>query len=133
MAIDPITGIDMSGSADQIAAAVLAAQWAEWESTFKPIELAALQQSSLVNPKVLTDAVSKAQTTAQGTYNAMPGMLERRQAGLGITPTAEQANVSKRITDVEGVANIAGAKNKARSDVALRDEQLLLGGVPKMM
>jgi hypothetical protein len=132
MAIDPVTGIDMSGSADQIAADVMAAEWAEWENTFKPIELAALQQSSLVNPQVLTDAVSKAQSTAQGTYAAMPGMLQRRQKGMGIAPTAEQTMASNRIMNVEGAQATAGAMNKARADVAAEDEQLLLGSMPKM-
>ena len=132
MATNPISGIDLGVSADQIASQVLAAQWSEWENTFKPIELAALAESSLVNPQVLTDAVNKAGDTAAGAFNAMPGMLARREAGMGIAPTAEQSMVSKRVMNVQGAAAIAGAKNKARSDVALQDEQLLLGATPKL-
>jgi hypothetical protein len=127
-----ISGIDLGVSADQIASQVLAAQWSEWENTFKPIELAALAETSLVNPQVLTDAVNKAGDTAAGTFNAMPGMLQRRQAGMGIAPTAEQSMVSNRIMNIDRSEAIAGAKNKARSDVALQDEQLLLGATPKL-
>jgi hypothetical protein len=115
------------GSADQIAANVLAAQWNEWQNTFQPIELEALQQNSLNNPQVLTDAVNLASTTAEGNAAAMPGMLQRRQAGLGIAPTAQQSAVSNRILNVEGAKQEAGAMNQARSNVATLDEELLLG------
>jgi hypothetical protein len=128
----PAPVINFGGDANDIAAQVLAAQWSEWQSTFQPIELAALQQSSLVNPGVLTDAVSKAQTTAQGNAAAMPGMLNRRQTELGISPTAQQNKVSQRIMNVDAAKTEAGAMNKARSDQAALNEQLLLGATPNM-
>ena len=120
------------GNADQTASNVLAAQWAEWQKTFQPIELAALQQNSLNNPQVLTDAVNLASTTAEGNAAAMPGMIQRRQAGLGIKPTAQQDAVSNRILNVEGAKHEAGAMNQARSNVATLDEELLLGTVQNM-
>jgi hypothetical protein len=132
MALDPLTGIDMSGGADSIASQVLAAQWAQWQMTFQPIEEAALQQSSLVNPQVLTDAVNKAKSTAQATYNSMPSMLERRQAGLGVTPTAQQSKVSNRIMNVDKTQAIVGAENQARANIAQEDELLLLGQLPNL-
>jgi hypothetical protein len=121
-----------SGNAYDIAAQILAAQWSEWQKTYEPIELAAMDQSSLFNPSVLTDAVGKAETTAQGEYMAMPGMLNRQNAAMGIKPNAQQTQASNRIINVEKAAATAGAANKARSDVELQDEQLLLGAVPNM-
>ena len=120
------------GNADQTASNVLAAQWAEWQKTFQPIELAALQQNSLNNPQVLTDAVNLASTTAEGNAAAMPGMMQRRQAALGIAPTAQQTEVSNRILNVEGAKQEAGAMNQARSNVANLDEELLLGTAQNM-
>lgn len=124
--------MDLTGSYDDIAAQVLAAQWGEWQSTFQPIELAALQQVSLLNPNVLTDAVSKATTAAEGNAASMPGILDRKEKALGVSRNPQQQATSQRIMNVDQSEIVAGARNKARSDVALQDEELLFGSAPNM-
>ena len=116
-----------SGSAADIAAQLLRAQFSEWESTFQPIELAAMNQISYNNPGVLTKAVGTATDTATETAEAMPGIQNRQQSALGITPTAQQATVSKRLMDLNKAASVAGAENTARANVRGQDEQILLG------
>jgi hypothetical protein len=118
------------GNYDQDMATVIAAQWADWKNTYQPIELAAINETSFMNPSVLTNAVSEATQNAQGVTESMPGIMERKQKELGIDPTAQQKAVSQRIMNVKGSERVAGAANQARSNVAMNDEALLFGSAP---
>jgi len=109
---------------------LLRAQFADWQSFFKPIELQAMQQISFENPKVLTEAVQEAETTAAGTFDAMGGIMERQNRSLGVVPTEQQAQTSKRLIDLEKALAVAGAANTARQNVRAQDEQILFGTSP---
>ncbi len=112
------------------AARLLRAQFEEWQSGFKPIELNAINQLSFVNPKILPDAVNKATATATGQAETMRGVLSRSNAAMGVAPTEQQTQVSNRILDLDRSTAIAGAANKARENIRTQDQQILLGGVP---
>ena len=125
--VDP----DMSSqSAAGMAATILRAQFQDWQTTFMPIELNAMQQLSFNNPEVLTKATDKAKETATGAYGAMRGVLDRQNFSQGILPTPQQANVSKRLMDLNKAAATAGAENKAREDVRANDSAVILGTAP---
>jgi hypothetical protein len=113
-----------------IASQLLQAQFNEWESTFKPIELAAMKELSWNDPTVLPTALGKARGAAEGSTTTMGGVLNRQLASQGIKQTPQQSAATKRILDLNRAQNIAGAENIARANVATQDLQLLYGQVP---
>jgi hypothetical protein len=119
-----------SGDANQLAAKIIRSQYEHWESFYKPIELQAINMLSFKNPEVLTTAVDQAEKTATGQADAMEGLLARRTASLGISPTAQQDQVSDRIQNLSRAASIASAQNQARANVREQDDQILLGVSP---
>lgn len=119
-----------SGTPPDIAAKLLNAQFAEWESTFKPIEQYLLSQVSFNNPEVLTTAVGKAKTAAEQSTGTMSGVLERMNKSQGVQVTPEQQQVSKRLLNLATASNVASAANNARENVRTQDEQILLGVTP---
>ena len=106
------------------------AKWQNWESTYKPVELNLLQQSSLNNPNVLTGAVNDATATATGENTAMSGVATRQLASRGITATPGQRVAIDRMQNLSGAANIAGSQNRARQNVMTQDELIALGSAP---
>jgi hypothetical protein len=113
-----------------LAAQLLNAQFAEWEATFQPIERSLLQEVSFVNPSVLPTAVNKASNAAKQTSSTMGGILERVNKSQGIENNANEANVMKRLLNLNTAENIAGSVNTARENVRTQDEQILLGTTP---
>jgi hypothetical protein len=125
--IDPSSG---GGSAHNLAAQLLQAQFENWQKNFQPIELAEMNQLSFNNPRVLTDAVDKARASASGMSEATGGILGRQNKAMGIQESHTQQQASRRIMDLSRAANIAGSENQARSNVAAQDQQILLGTAP---
>lgn len=117
-------------SADQTIAQIIRGQFADWESTFKPIELNALQQISWNNPQVLTDALKTANENAIGSSNAMAGIMQRQNAARGLTPTSQQSAATGRMLDIDKSLNIAGSENRARMNQRALDERILTGAMP---
>jgi hypothetical protein len=118
--------------ADEEAAKMLQEQFQDWQSTFKPIELQALNQVSLNNASVLPAALDEARKNVSGAYGTMPGILERQNRGLGINETPQQSASIKRMMNVNKAAATAGAENKTRANVRTMDDQLLLGASPQL-
>ena len=115
---------------EQLAANLISAQFQEWQQSFMPIELNALQQVSLNNPQVLTNAVATANQQARGNVAAMSGIAARQNRALGITPNAQQSAASNRILNLTGALDVAGAQNQARGVQRYLDESILLGSAP---
>lgn len=129
--INPTTGLLTPGSsAEDNAAAVLAAEIQNWQDVYKPVELGLLQQSSLNNPSVLTDAVNQAGNNAYQTYNTMAGVQERQLAAQGIAATPQQQATMARVRSLSEAKAVAGAQNKARANVALNDQLIAVGSAP---
>lgn len=111
------------------AAALINAQFAQWQSMFEPIEISAMQQNSMVNPKVLTDALSKAKTGAEEYSDQMAGIVSREDAAMGISPTDQQTATINRVLNIDKSLNVAGAENQARTTQRTLNEEVLTGTV----
>lgn len=123
--------VDPTGGDPQaLAAQLLRAQFAEWEKSFKPVELNAMKQLSFNNPEVVGEAVDKARGAVSGQFGTMRGVLERGNAALGIAPTEQQKTVSDRIMNLNEATSVANAENTARANIRAQDEQILLGATP---
>lgn len=121
---------DDDNYADQMTANLLKAEFAEWESTFKPIELNLMNELSFNNPSVLSNAINTAQEKAESSYGSMSGIVNRQNRALGIRPTEQEAATSKRLMDLGKALSVSDAKNTARSNVRQMDEALLMGTMP---
>ena len=133
-----------SGSAADMTAQLLRDQFADWQKLFMPIELNQMQQLSFNNPGVLDNAVQQAGGAAlqqsetmygnegqlKDNPNQVFGVLERQNRAMGITPTAQQSAVTRRLMDLNKAQNVAGAENTAREDVRLQDSAILMGQLP---
>lgn len=118
------------GSAQDMAAQILASEFSSWEQTFKPIESKMLNQSSLNNPNILPDAVNKATADTGTAYDAMSGAQQRKLAAQGVNASPAQQQASRRILSLSKAAAVAGAQNQARQGVATQDELIALGTAP---
>ncbi len=107
-----------------MAAQLLRKQFEEWQSTFKPIELQAMNQLSTKNPSVLPTAIGKARAAAERTSGAMEGILQRQNRAMGIATSPEEEKTTGRILNLNTAASIAGAENQARANVAIQDESI---------
>jgi hypothetical protein len=122
--------ISPTGSAADMSAQILAAEYSNWEQQFKPIEQTLLGQSSLQDPNILTDAVSQAGTAAGQTADTMQGVEQRAMESRGIAPTAQQQMVNTRLNGLSRAASVAGAQNQARQQVSTQDELIAIGSAP---
>ena len=122
--------ISPTGSAKEMAAQVLQNEFANWEQQFKPVEMNLLQQSSIENPNVLTDAVNNAKTGATNAYASMEGVQNRQMAAEGIKATPQQQAVSTRLRNLSAGASVTGAENRARQNVATQDQIIAYGVSP---
>lgn len=132
--VDPATGkyvpLSPSGSASQMMANILAAEFANWEQQFKPIELNLLNQSSMTNPEILTNAVRDAKDTTNQTYDALAGVEQRQRQSRGQMQTDASMQVSDRLRNLSRAQAVSGAENRARTQVAAQDELIAMGTVP---
>ena len=122
---DPVENV-----AAEETAQLLNEQFTDWQNTFEPVELQALQQVSLNNPAVLPNALQEADANVSGAYGQMPGILSRQNRALGINPTPQQTKSTNRMINVNQSLATAGAENTARAGVRQMDEELLLGSTP---
>lgn len=118
------------GSAEDMSTYLLAAEFLDWESTYQPIELNLLGQSSLNNPEVLTGAIDRATGAVNQAYDTLGGVQDRQMAARGLVATGQQQEVADRLTGLSRAAAVAGAQNRARQQVATQDELIALGTAP---
>ncbi len=119
-----------TGTASGMAAKVLAAEFSNWETQYKPVEQNLLMQTSFNNPEILTDAVDQATTNATGAADAMQGVEARQMASQGVVATPQQTAVNSRLNNLSRAQMVAGAQNTARQNVATQDELIAIGSAP---
>jgi hypothetical protein len=124
------SGATTDSTASNKAATLLRSQFEDWKKTYKPIELAAINQLSFNNPEVLPRALSEARAGAEGYSDKTSGILGRQIRALGQRPTEGQAQTTGRMLNLDRAAMIAGAENTARENVRTQDETILLGTSP---
>jgi hypothetical protein len=113
-----------------MAAKVLAAEFANWETQYKPVEQNLLMQTSFNNPEILTDAVNQATTNATGAADSIQGVEARQMASQGVVATPQQTAVNSRLNNLSRAQMVAGAQNTARQNVATQDELIAIGSAP---
>jgi len=105
-------------------AALTRDQWANYVSTFVPIENQLIKYAT--DPSVVTNAMSQASQNVSDAYTAQAGSTARHLGALGVTLTPEQQQaqtrsygLGKSLADV-GAQNIAG-------DITRQRQQAIIG------
>jgi hypothetical protein len=109
---------------------LLRSQYEDWQKTYQPIELSLMSELGMNNQAIIESATEKAKTIAGKSIDTMEGVLERQNRSLGIAPTQQQEETSRRLLKLNKAAAEAGAENMARKNVRQLDDTILLG-MPK--
>jgi hypothetical protein len=107
-----------SNYAQKTFAALTRDQWAEYVSTFVPIENQLIEYAT--NPQVAADAMTEASQDVNAAFDAREGTIDRRLKGLGVALSPEEQAAQKRsfglarsLADVQA-QNIAGQTTRQR-------------------
>lgn len=99
-------------------------QWADYVSTFVPIENQLIQYAT--DPNAAGNAMAEASRDVNASYDAQEASTSRRLKGLGITLSPEEQAAQKRSYGLSRSLADVGAQNTAR-DLTVRRQQSVLG------
>ncbi|TAM30261.1 MAG: hypothetical protein EPN60_05305 [Nevskiaceae bacterium] len=111
--------------AENVNAAILRSQYANWASTYKPIEDELL--AAYKNPAVKAQATQESMDLFRRGYAATQGATDRRLASYGLTLTPEQQEARTRSSNLQQGLGTVSAFNGTARRIEDRDKQLLTG------
>lgn len=109
-------------------AALTRAQWANYVSTFVPIENQLIDYAT--DPTKVADAMSSASQNVQNAFGAQEGATQRRLGGLGLTLNADEQAAQTRATGLAKSLADVQAQNLARDETVQRQQSLLGNPMP---
>lgn len=116
------------GSASQAYAALTRQQWADYVSTFVPVENQLIQYAT--NTALPGEAMAQASQNVDAAFTQQQGATQRKLAGMGVTLSAdEQAAQQKAFGLSKSLADVQ-AQNTAGQIVRGRQQSLLGNPVP---
>jgi hypothetical protein len=124
-------GIDPGAKdyASQSYSAMTRSQWAQYVSTFVPIENQLIQYAT--DPTVANKAMANASMDVNRAFDAQEGATQRRLRGMGVTPTAEEQTDIKRQTGLaRSLADVQG-QNIARELTTQRQQSIIGNPAPQ--
>lgn len=106
-------------------------RWADYVSTFVPIENQLIQYAT--DPNTVSNAMSTASQNVQGAYNAQQGAVARRLQGLNLQlDPDEQAAQARSSSLSRGLADVQ-AQNLAGDLTRQRQQQILGNPAPDVV
>lgn len=111
--------------AENVNAAILRSQYANWASTYKPIEDELL--AAYKNPAIKAQATQDSMELFRRGYAATQGATDRRLASYGLTLTPEQQEARTRSSNLQQGLGTVSAFNGTARRIEDRDKQLLTG------
>lgn len=99
-------------------------QWADYISTFVPIENQLIEQAT--DAALPGRAMQAASEDVNASFTAQEGATQRRLTGLGLQLTPEQRAATTRATGLSKSLTDVGAQNMAR-DLTVQRQQSILG------
>lgn len=109
-------------------AALTRQQWADYVSTFVPIENQLIDYA--MNPATVGNAMSEASADVNAAYDAQQGATQRRLRGLGVTLDADQQAAQKRDFGLSKSLADVGAQNTAAAVTRQRQQSILGNPAP---
>lgn len=105
-------------------AAVTRQQWADYVSTFIPIENQLIKYAT--DPAVVSNAMSEASQNVNQAFDAQAGATQRNLKGLGVTLSEDEKVAQARSTGLARSLADVGGQNIAR-DLTTQRQQSILG------
>ena len=110
-------------------AALTRQQWADYVSTFVPIENQLIDYA--MSPSTVGDAMAEASADVGAAYDAQQGATQRRLKGLGVSLDADQQAAQKRDFGLSKSLADVGAQNTAAALTRQRQSQILGNPAPQ--
>lgn len=110
-------------------AALTRQQWADYISTFVPIENQLIQYAT--DPQVVRDAMGEASSDVNKSFDAQSASTDRRLRGLGISLSPEEMNARKRSESLSRSLTDVGAQNTAGALTERRQQSVLGNPAPR--
>lgn len=110
--------------ASDMLAEVTRQQWADYVSTFIPIENQLIKYAT--DPAVVSNAMSEASQNVNQAFNAQEGATQRNLKGLGITLSEDERAAQTRSMGLARSLADVGNQNVAR-DLTTQRQQSILG------
>lgn len=110
-------------------AALTRDQWAQYVSTFVPLENTLIRYAT--DPETVNNAMSEASQDVNASYDAQTGATQRRLKGLGVNLTPEQQSAQTRSLGLSRSLSDVGAQNTAAELTRSRQQQILGNPAPQ--
>ena len=109
-------------------AALTREQWANYVSTFVPIENQLIQYAT--DPAQVSKAMAEASNDVTQSFDAQQASAERRMRGMGVTLNADQQRATQRSYGLAKSLAGVGAQNMAAEMTRSRQQQILGNPAP---
>jgi len=110
-------------------AALTRDQWAQYVSTFVPIENQLIKYAT--DPATVDNAMSEASSDVNKAYDAQQGSTQRRLAGLGVNLDADQQKAQQRSYGLSRSLADVGAQNTAGELTRQRQQSIIGNPAPQ--
>lgn len=110
-------------------AALTRQQWADYVTTFVPIENQLIDYAT--DPATVGNAMAEASTDVNAAYDAQQGATQRRLRGLGVTLDADQQRAQQREFGLSKSLADVGAQNTAAALTRQRQSSILGNPAPQ--
>jgi len=130
---NPVSSTGMPGgkhSASDTFAAITRQQWADYVSTFVPIENQLIKYAT--DPTVVSSAMSEASGNVNAAFDAQQASTQRRLQGMGVTLDADEQAAQTKATGLARSLADVGAQNTARDLTVQRQQGILGNPAPKV-
>ncbi|MGE4074958.1 MAG: hypothetical protein AB7F22_05365 [Reyranella sp.] len=109
-------------------AAMTRQQWANYVSTFVPLENQLIQYAT--DPNVVSNSMAEASRDVNASFDAQEGAFQRRMRGLGVTLDADQQQARQRQTGLTRALADVNAQNAAGYTTRMRQQSILGNPAP---
>lgn len=122
--MNPYANPGSSTYASDTLAAITRQQWADYVSTFIPIENQIIKYAT--DPAVVSNAMSEASQNVNQAFDAQAGATQRNLKGLGVTLSEDEKAAQTRSMGLARSLADVGGQNVAR-DLTTQRQQSILG------
>ena len=124
--------LQAGGKASDMTARLTRAQWDDYKLRFQPIERQLMQETSYMNPGVVTEQVGSAVTRANRSFDVTRQNHIRGLGRYGITMDPEQQKVFDRLDNLNRSLAVSDAADRTRMMISDRNRAIALGGIPNV-
>jgi hypothetical protein len=124
--------IDPNADPDATMGTVLRSQWDDYVKTYQPIANAIMGQTTYNDPGIATRAVSAGTADVNSAFDSSAIQQQRQFSRYGMAPSPDQQAALSRDNSINRSSAIVDAANSIRTNLADRNRQIAVGGIPNI-